>query len=80
MQIYFHSRLCSYLPRVPILVEDTVAYRNVNNVSVSQLFRYFFSPQKKFIMVQNDTRENKLKLEQAFHKGSCMSIHYTFLK
>ncbi len=24
MQIYFHSRLCSYLPRVPILVEDTV--------------------------------------------------------
>ncbi len=24
MQIYFHSRLWSYLPRVPILVEDTV--------------------------------------------------------
>ncbi len=24
MQIYFHSRLCSYLSRVPILVEDTV--------------------------------------------------------
>ncbi len=24
MQIYFHSCLCSYLPRVPILVEDTV--------------------------------------------------------
>ncbi len=24
MQIYFHSHLCSYLPRVPILVEDTV--------------------------------------------------------
>ncbi len=24
MQIYFHSRLCSYLPRVPILVERTV--------------------------------------------------------
>ncbi len=24
MQIYFHSRLCSYLPRVPILVEGTV--------------------------------------------------------
>ncbi len=22
MQIYFHSRLYSYLPRVPILVED----------------------------------------------------------
>ncbi len=25
MQIYFHSRLCSYLPRVPILVEGTVS-------------------------------------------------------
>ncbi len=24
MQIYFHSRLCSYLPRVPILVDGTV--------------------------------------------------------
>ncbi len=24
MQIYFHRRLCSYLPRVPILVEGTV--------------------------------------------------------
>ncbi len=24
MQIYFQSCLCSYLPRVPILVEDTV--------------------------------------------------------
>ncbi len=28
MQIYFHSRLCSYLSRVPILVEGTV-YENV---------------------------------------------------
>ncbi len=27
MQIYFHSRLWSYLPRVPILVEDTVYIR-----------------------------------------------------
>ncbi len=26
MQIYFHSCLCSYLPRVPILVEDTVYF------------------------------------------------------
>ncbi len=24
MQIYFHSHPCSYLPRVPILVEGTV--------------------------------------------------------
>ncbi len=28
MQIYFHSCLCSYLPRVPILVEDTVCPRS----------------------------------------------------
>ncbi len=27
MQIYFHSRLWSYLPRVPILVEGTVCNR-----------------------------------------------------
>ncbi len=26
MQIYFHSRLCSYLSRVPILVEGTVPF------------------------------------------------------
>ncbi len=29
MQIYFHSRLCSYLSRVPILVEGTVSYMQV---------------------------------------------------
>ncbi len=28
MQIYFHSRLCSYLSRVPILVEGTVANKS----------------------------------------------------
>ncbi len=26
MQIYFHSRLCSYLSGVPILVDGTVVY------------------------------------------------------
>ncbi len=30
MQIYFHSRLCSYLPRVPILVEGTVTVFYLN--------------------------------------------------
>ncbi len=29
MQIYFHSCLWSYLPRVPILVEDTV-YKKIS--------------------------------------------------
>ncbi len=28
MQIYFHSHLCSYLSRVPILVEGTVIIIN----------------------------------------------------
>ncbi len=28
MQIYFHSRPCSYLPRVPILVEGTVVFND----------------------------------------------------
>jgi len=33
MQIYFHSRLWSYLPRVPILVEGTVLQkRNIYNL------------------------------------------------
>ncbi len=30
MQIYFHSRLCSYLSRVPILVEGTVTAVNLH--------------------------------------------------
>ncbi len=33
MQMYFHSRLCSYLPRVPILVEGTVS----NSATTCQL-------------------------------------------
>ncbi len=32
MQIYFHSCLCSYLPRVPILVEDTVTIFTLNSI------------------------------------------------
>ncbi len=32
MQIYFHSCLWSYLPRVPILVEDTVYIKNMKNI------------------------------------------------
>ncbi len=34
MQIYFHSRLWSYLPRVPILVEGTVI-RRISSVHVT---------------------------------------------
>ncbi len=30
MKIYFHSRLCSYLSRVPILVEGTVTAVNLH--------------------------------------------------
>ncbi len=35
MQIYFHSRLCSYLSRVPILVEGTV-HRGKTSGKVSE--------------------------------------------
>ncbi len=35
MQIYFHSRLCSYLSRVPILVEGTVDTFSVSGDSCS---------------------------------------------
>ncbi len=41
MQIYFHSRLWSYLPRVPILVEGTVYiyfFFNVCSRDMLQLF------------------------------------------
>ncbi len=42
MQIYFHSRLCSYLPRVPILVEGTVysLYNHVVTVTHKIFFYY----------------------------------------
>ncbi len=34
MQIYFHSRLWSYLPRVPILVEGTVCVFHAMTTSI----------------------------------------------
>ncbi len=39
MQIYFHSRLWSYLPRVPILVEETVhsAYQVIDQYTKKTL-------------------------------------------
>ncbi len=53
MQIYFHSCLSSYLPRVPILVEGTV-YLNIF-FCVSQLkkkdINYFWMNDDKFIFL-----------------------------
>ncbi len=43
MQIYFHSRLCSYLSRVPILVEGTV-YDNQGLCSFQTLRTKFCLP------------------------------------
>ncbi len=42
MQIYFHSRLCSYLSRVPILVEGTVETeaRGLSNLVVFCIITY----------------------------------------
>ncbi len=46
MQIYFHSHLCSYLSRVPILVEGTVYKKDAivetgiinNNNNINNIF------------------------------------------
>ncbi len=44
MQIYFHSRLCSYLSRVPILVEGTVyIYIYISAVKVNALTQIHFN-------------------------------------
>ncbi len=50
MQIYFHSCLCSYLPRVPILVEDTVLAQlkslddqvTTNPGAINDMFKGFY--------------------------------------
>ncbi len=42
MQIYFHSRLCSYLPRVPILVEGTVYIYIYIYLRLQTLFLNFY--------------------------------------
>ncbi len=39
MQIYFHSRLCSYLPRVPILVEGTVYIKKMGEFLIHSLLK-----------------------------------------
>ncbi len=46
MQIYFHSRLWSYLPRVPILVEDTVYCESGLCVFIYQADSFLFYVRK----------------------------------
>ncbi len=44
MQIYFHNCFCSYLPRVPILVEGTVC-----------IYIYIYKSDDKIILLQHDS-------------------------
>ncbi len=59
MQIYFHSCLCSYLPRVPILVEGTVheispgAIQKSNGLKVTCLVSLYFKSEE-------DTMKNEI--------------------
>ncbi len=47
MQIYFHSCLCSYLSRVPILVEDTVYIFDVCKAKIYMEFQVHRPRQQK---------------------------------
>ncbi len=55
MQIYFHSRLCSYLSRVPILVEGTVAQAvaltHLVFSFISLIFNIFFFKYAYFLFI-----------------------------
>ncbi len=64
MQIYFHSCLCSYLSRVPILVEDTVSYEYDSLVA---LIKQIFSVQP-LIVVESVTL--RIQLENSFISSS----------
>ncbi len=47
MQIYFHSRLWSYLPRVPILVEGTVYIYIYIYIHIELMYLFRGSVQKE---------------------------------
>ncbi len=56
MQIYFHSRLCSYLPRVPILVEGTVSiYLSIQSRYQSVKILYDINIIKKYLSTTTTT-------------------------
>ncbi len=42
MQIYFHSHLCSYLPRVPILVEGTADIHMFSFVNITYAWWFLY--------------------------------------
>ncbi len=53
MQINFHSHPCSYLPRVPILVEDTVyisisIYLSIYLSLSLYIYIYIYTPLQKY--------------------------------
>ncbi len=51
MQIYFHSRLCSYLPRVPILVEGTVISTRYSDMPAFHATSIYIFFQRCYILI-----------------------------
>ncbi len=68
MQIYFHSRLCSYLSRVPILVEGTVVveklykFHTLVKVQIPHLVNVTLSKCPIKYYLQNITKHLVLKI------------------
>ncbi len=78
MQIYFHSRLCSYLPRVPILVEGTVYVLCLKNVHlfiyVSCLMNWSVEETKSFVSIHSESVLRKITVtRQTTSYSQCYS-------
>ncbi len=75
MQIYFHSRLCSYLSRVPILVEGTVyiCYTFIMNrhTGYKPSVKLSTHPQR-----QHDTVTNNAMAHSVYFTFICI-MHFT---
>ncbi len=76
MQIYFHSRLWSYLSRVPILVEGTVYHHLQLNLikPVNNMSRSYFTPKQKVLLKENEA-SGSLKILALWKKKKSHS-HY----
>ncbi len=61
MQIYFHSRLCSYLSRVPILVEGTVSQQHMTDRTEQERLLLYFIAQKYFKTKGSNTEWHKMQ-------------------
>ncbi len=76
MQIYFHSRLCSYLPRVPILVEGTVSV----NILMLMKFAHFVVLMKKRLPFYCDcTITNIFGVDLSFYIFNSTNMTYSLI-